>query len=213
MTNIDIKIKPLIDKLLLSDEVNAPKILNIDNVLDLFNVGQRNLFLVNNVVEEDANGINSLIRFWNAYDEEVGLPIEEREPIKLYINNYGGSLVAGYSIIDSILLSKTPVWTINIAAAYSAAFEIFIVGHKRIAYPLSSFLCHEGSAGMVGDANKFRNYADFYGVQLDQAKQNILAHTKITKEEYEKHQKDDWWFTAEEAIKYGICDEIAEVLV
>ena len=86
MTDIDIKIKPLIDKLLLSDEVNAPKILNIDNVLDLFNVGQRNLFLVNNVVEEDANGINSLIRFWNAYDEEVGLPIEEREPIKLYIN-------------------------------------------------------------------------------------------------------------------------------
>ena len=116
-------------------------------------------------------------------------------------------------MINAIKLSKTPVYTINIGAAYSGGFFIFLAGHKRFAYELSSFLFHEGSTGTSGDAGKFRNFADFYKKELDKLKSIVLKYTKISDEEYEKHIKDDWWFTADEAIKYGICDEILTELI
>ena len=200
-------------RMLLSDELNAPKINDINEAIDLSNAIDRNIFLNCDVDDEIANGINVMIRFWNRIDAEQEIPIKERAPIKIYINSEGGYLTSGYLIIDSIKLSKTPVYTINIGTAYSAAFEIFIAGHQRIAYKHSSFLFHEGAVGMNGDANKFRNYAEFYNNLLDMAKEHILETTKITPEDYEKHQKDDWWFTASEALKYGICDKIAEELL
>ena len=92
-------------------------------------------------------------------------------------------------------------------------FFTFIAGHKRIAYPTASFLFHEGSTSTGGDAGKFRNYAAFYDKQLNILKDITIKHTKISEEEYTKHVKDDWWFTSKEAIEFGICDEIAEVLV
>lgn len=200
-------------KLVLSDELNSPKIASIGDAVDLSNVLDRAIFLNDDVDDEIANGIDIMIRFWNRIDKELHLSREDRQPIKLYINSYGGSMTAAYLIIDSIKLSETPVETINIGVAYSAAFEIFIAGHCRYAYPHSSFLFHEGSVGMNGDANKFRNYADFYNRLLELSRKHILSSTEITAEDYEQHQKDDWWFTADEALKYGICDEIAKELL
>ena len=50
-------------------------------------------------------------------------------------------------------------------------------------------------------------------VQLNQLKDITLKYTKITPEEYQEHIKDDWWMTADEALKYGVCDEIAKEFV
>ena len=181
----------LLNKMLESDELNSPKVNDINEAVDLSNAVDRNIFLNGEVDDEIANGVNVMIRFWNRIDEEQNIPVEKRQPIKFYINSEGGYLTSGYLIIDSIKLSKTPVWTINIGTAYSAAFEIFVAGYRKIAYKHSSFLFHEGSVGISGDANKFRNYADFYNNLLTLAKEHILATTKITPEDYEKHQKDD----------------------
>ena len=116
-------------------------------------------------------------------------------------------------MIDSITMSKTPVWTICTGAAYSGGFFTFIAGHKRFAYPLASFLYHEGATGTSADAGKFRNFAAFYEKQLKQLKDVVLKYTTINEETYEKHIKDDWWFTSEEALEYGICDEISTKLI
>lgn len=166
-------------------------------------------------IDEDVGeAVETLIRFWNTVDEENNTPIEERQPIKIYIDSNGGSLHATFTMIDAIVMSKTPVWTINIGTAFSGGFFTFIVGHKRIAYPHSSFLYHEGStAGGHQDAGKFRNYASFYDKLLDQIKEITLKYTKITEEEYDKHIKDDWWILADEALELGICDEIATEFV
>jgi ATP-dependent Clp protease protease subunit len=165
------------------------------------------------VSDEMSSGVEALIRFWNRQDEQDGIAIEDRVPIKLYIDSWGGEMVACYTIINAIELSQTPVWTINIGAAYSGGFFTFIAGHKRFAYPLASFLFHEGSTGTSGDAGKFRNFADFYKKELDNLKKVVLEYTDITEEDYEKHINDDWWFTAEEALEYGICDEITKELI
>lgn len=169
--------------------------------------------IIEQIDEESGVVAESLIRFWNRYDSLKNIPIEERQPIKIYLDSPGGYLTSTLTIIDAINLSKTPVWTINIGEAYSGGFFIFINGHKRIAYPNSSFLYHEGSTQCGGDANKFQNSADFYKLQRKRLKSITLKATKITEELYNEHIKDDWYMFAEEAVELGVADEIATELI
>lgn len=204
----NVKISELLDKLIDCDKDRY----DFGDIADLSNALNRQL----NVGEIDSlvgDSIDSYIRFFNRQDEQDGIPVEKRIPIKIFIDSPGGDLIATFTMINSIKMSKTPVWTINIGAAYSGGFFTFLAGHKRIAYPLSSFLFHEGSTGTSGDAGKFRNFADFYKKELDILKEVVLENSNISPEDYEKHINDDWWFTAKEALEYGICDEIATELV
>ena len=185
---------------------------SFDQIVDFIHCSNRIMYL-GDITEGVGSAMDSMIRFWNYEDNKNDIPIEERQPIKIYIDSNGGSLVDTFTMIDSISMSKTPVYTICTGSAYSGGFFIFLAGHKRFAYELSSFLFHEGSTGTSGDAGKFRNFADFYKKELDKLKSIVLKYTKISDEEYEKHIKDDWWFTADEALKYGICDEISKELI
>ena len=178
------------------------------DIIDLSNGLNRNIVLTD-IDASIGDSVNSYIQFFNRIDQEKKIDVNKRTPIKIYIDSNGGSLTACFTIIDAITMSKTPVWTINIGKAYSAGFFIFITGHKRFAYPNSSFLFHEGSTGIYQDANKFKNYADFYKQQLEQLRAITLEHTQIEPEEYDKHVKDDWWFDVNEALKYGVTDKIS----
>lgn len=191
---------------------NKSEIKDYDSVLTQNACWNRHLYL-GDIDSEIASMIESFIRFYNQEDEEANIPIEERLPIKIFINSGGGDLMATFMLIDAIKLSRTPVWTINIGSAYSGGFFTFIAGHKRIAYPNSTFLYHEGSTMNAGDAGKFRNFADFYDKLLDMLKDVTISNTQITEELYAEHKKDDWWLTADEALELGICDEIAKEFV
>lgn len=164
---------------------------------------------------EDGLGpsVDGQIRFWNTYDNEHNIPVEEREPIKIYIDSCGGSLVDTLTIVDAIKMSKTPVYTIAIGCAYSGGFFIACSGHKRFTYPHASFLFHEGSTGTSGTAGQFENYTTFYKKQLEQLKQIVLENTNITEKEYNDIKKDDIWYTSEEAIEKNIIDEILKELI
>lgn len=185
------------------------KIIEASEALD------RNL-LIEEIDEETGVIVENFIRFWNKEDEYAehlnGQSIN-RKPIKIYIDSPGGYLHSTLTAIDAIQLSKTPVYTINIGQAYSGGFFIFIAGHKRIAYPNSAFLFHEGSISAGGDANKFQNQADFYKKQRGLLKKITIEKTNINEELYEKHEKDDWWLFAEEAKELGIVDEIADKFI
>lgn len=177
-------------------------------VLEKFDANNR-AFIIGEIDEDTGTVSDEIIRYWNKIDEEANIPVEERTPIKIYINSNGGVLDSTLTLIDSISLSKTPVWTINIGCAYSGGFFIFISGHKRIAYPNSSFLFHEGSTGVSGNADRFDNFTDFYKKQREILKKITLKNTKITEEEYAAHKNEDWWLFVDEAIEKGIADEIA----
>ena len=153
--------------------------------------------------------IDGFIRFWNNYDDKHNIPIEDRKPIKIYIDSCGGSLTDSLTIIDSIKLSKTPVVTVAIGCAYSGGFFVFISGDKRIAYPHASFLFHEGSTGTSGTSSQFENYTAFYKRQLKQLEKIVISNTNITEEEYKDIRKDDVWYDAEEGIEKGFVDKIA----
>ena len=193
-------------------EIEKANEISFGNVLDLTSAMNREIF-IGAIVPGLGKDVDQVIRYWNNYDDAKEIPTECREPIKIYIDSMGGDLIETFTMIDSINMSKTPVWTICTGAAYSGGFFTFIAGHKRFAYPLSSFLYHEGSTGTSGDASKFRNFAAFYEKQMKQLKGVVLKYTTIDEDTYEKHIKDDWWFTAEEALEYGICDEISKELI
>lgn len=192
-----------IEKFIESEDVK-----DINKILDVLEVKNRTINILD-INEDSGTLMSSYIRLWNKVDDEYEKPVAERKPIKIYIDSSGGDLVSTFSIIDSIKLSKTPVTTINISKAYSGGLFIFLSGHKRIAYPNSSFLFHEGSTAMQGDAHKFQNLADFYKRQREQIKKIVLSNTSITEEVYEAKRKDDWWFNADEAVELGVADEIA----
>jgi len=206
---VDYDLDNLIDALTenVTDEIKGfEDIVNLDGAIN------RELY-VGEITSGSGSTIDGYIRFWNQYDKNNNIPIEKRSPIKIYIDSPGGSLSDTFTIIDSIRMSKTPIWTICTGTAYSGGFFIFIAGERRIAYPHSSFLYHEGYTSNGGDANKFRNYAEFYQKEMQQLEDITLLYTNISKETYDKIKKDDFWMTAKEALALNVCDEIAEELV
>ena len=168
----------------------------------------RMIYLDDEITQEDASRIHQQIAFWNRIDMEDGIPADERIPIRLYINTPGGDLNAVFSIIGIIKNSTTPIHTITFGTGYSGGFSIGICGHKRFGYPYSSFLFHEGSIMDFGDTHKFLQGTEFHKIQFEKMKKIVIDNTKISSEEYENHKKDDWYLTAEQALTYGVIDEI-----
>lgn len=166
---------------------------------------------VGDIDVEAASAIESLIRFWNKEDEANNLSVVERKPIVIHIDSGGGSVTSAFTIIDAIKLSVTPVHTVAVGCVYSAALDILVSANKRYAYPNASFLFHEGSIGGARfDANKFKNFADFYKQLLERSKRLLIQHTKIDEKWYMEHSKDDVWFFVEEALEWGCIDEILQ---
>lgn len=191
---------------------NHGEIKDFDTALEKYSVWHRHL-LIGDIDPDVGEAVEMMIRFWNRVDDEEGIPVDKREPIIIYIDSNGGDLDATFTMIDAIRISKTPVWTVNMGCAFSGGFFTYIVGHKRIAYPHSTFLYHEGATGQIADAGKFQNFAAFYKVRLGMLKNIVLEHTDISPELYEEKRRDDWWFTAQEGLDFGVVDEITDKFV
>lgn len=186
------------------------KITDYNKVAELVDLIRSRSIIIGDIDEDTGGVIDNFIRFWNIYDHEKGIPVEERTPIKLCIDSNGGNFLSTLTVIDAIENSITPVWTINIGKAYSGGLLIMISGHVRVAYKHSTFLFHEGSVGGVqGDANKFQNYADHYKALRQVMRKLMLEKTNLTEAEYTEKEKDDWWFMTDEALDKGVIDDIA----
>lgn len=134
----------------------------------------------------------------------------EREPIRIYINSYGGSVYAMWMLIDAIETSKTPVYTYCNGYCMSAAFQIFLSGHKRYVSKHATLMYHQISCWRYGKYQDLVDDMEHTEHLNDQIETYVTQRTKISADElYQIRQKKrDTYYTAEEAIKYGIADEI-----
>lgn len=192
----------------LSAEKNKQKIQTVDdfnNTILLNQMLKREIF-INNITFNTAEKINSLIRFWNNVDEEKEIPILDREPIRIYINSYSGDTIAMFTIIDTIKLSKTPIYTINTGACYEEAFFIFIMGQQRYCYPNASFMLKNYNNTSITQEESSESYNEFRKIQNNNLKAIILERTKVPENEYNKI-KTEWWISAEDAYKLRISNE------
>ena len=85
---------------------------------------------VNDLITDDIVDVISMniIKF---NQEDKNVQITERKPIIIYLNTPGGKISPGFSAIDTILSSKTPVYTVNLGICYSMGFLLFRSGKKR----------------------------------------------------------------------------------
>lgn len=167
----------------------------------------RELYLDGEINQESIQPIIFHIIRYNRMDKDV--PVDMRLPIILYINSPGGDVTAGYSVIDIISNSKTPVYTVNIGMCDSMALYIFIAGKKRYSMPHSEFLLHDGCTGYMNSTAKVKDRVDFEMKQLEQMnKDYILAHTSISSKEYNSKYRMEYYFLPKEAKEIGVLDYI-----
>lgn len=133
-----------------------------------------------------------------------------RQPIKLHVSSYGGSVYDGFSLIGAIISSKTPVHTYAVGKVMSMGFMIAISGHKRYSYPHTSYMFHSISDHAWG---KFSELVE--SVEEDRRLQHkvdtlVTTRTKITQERLDDvhSRKLDWYFDAIDALELDVVDEI-----
>ena len=133
-----------------------------------------------------------------------------REPIRIYINSYGGSVYDMWALIDIIENSKTPIYTYCSGYAMSAAFNIFLAGHKRYATKHATFLYHQFSGWRSGKYQDFVEDREEMDCIQNTIEQYVIEHSKISEEQLLniRKTKKDLYIHANEAIKLGIIDEI-----
>ena len=139
--------------------------------------------------------------------------LEAQDPdkdIQFYINSPGGSVSAGLAIYDTMQYIKPDVSTICIGMAASMGAFLLSSGAKgkRIALPNSEIMIHQPSGGSRGQATDIQIQAEQI-LKIKQRLNKILAaNTGKTVEEIERDCERDYFMTAEEALSYGIIDQV-----
>ncbi|MEE3449313.1 MAG: ATP-dependent Clp endopeptidase proteolytic subunit ClpP [Acutalibacteraceae bacterium] len=139
--------------------------------------------------------------------------LEGQDPskdISLYINSPGGSVTAGMSIFDTMQYIKCDVSTICMGMAASMGAFLLAAGAKgkRYSLPNSDIMIHQPSGGAKGQATDIMIHADHI-VQTKKKLNQILAER--TGQPYDVIAKDterDNFMTAQQALEYGLIDEI-----
>ena len=137
---------------------------------------------------------------------------DPRGDISLYINSPGGSVSAGLAIYDTMRAIPNDVSTLALGLAGSMAQFLLCAGTagKRFSLPHAQVLMHQGSAGFGGTAADIEIYAEQLGRTGATMMKLISEHTGQPLERVEQDSMRDRWFSAEEALEYGIIDHIVE---
>ncbi len=130
--------------------------------------------------------------------------------ISLYINSPGGSVTAGMAIFDTMNYIKPDVRTVCLGMAASMGAFLMMAGKKgkRLALPNSEIMIHQPLGGAQGQATDVAIRAEW----LMKTKEKMTRMmSEMTGQDIERVKQDverDYFMSAEEALQYGIIDEI-----
>jgi len=164
---------------------------------------ERILFLGTEINSDSANIIISQLMYLNS--------IDAKDDIKLYINSPGGSVNGGLAILDTMNLCDADVSTYCIGMCASMGAVLLSSGEKgkRFGLPHSEVMIHQPSTG-IGRIKAMDLQVEYQ--QMEKCKNtlyNILAeNTGKDFDEIEELCKLDKWYTADEAVDFGLIDEV-----
>jgi len=163
---------------------------------------ERIVFLGTEVTDDLANVIAAQLLFLEAEDPD--------KDISLYINSPGGSAYAGMAIYDSVQYVKPDVRTIAVGMCMSAAAMVLCGGApgKRRALPNSKIMIHQGSAGFRGAPTDIEIHAQEVLSMRQRMAELIALHSGKSLEEVMRDIDRDHFMSPQEAVDYGIVDEI-----
>jgi ATP-dependent Clp protease, protease subunit len=165
---------------------------------------ERIIMLSDEIHEVTASLITAQMLYLEAEDPE--------KDIQFYINSPGGAVSAGLMIYDTMQYIKPDVQTICVGMAASMGAFLLAAGAKgkRFALPNAEVMIHQPLGGVQGQATDIRIAADHI-MRTKERLNRILSET--TGQDYEVIARDterDNWFSAEQALEYGIIDLIME---
>ena len=162
----------------------------------------RIIFLGGAIDDDTANTVVAQMLFLEMEDPDAD--------ICLYINSPGGSVTAGMAIYDTMQYIKPQVRTVCIGMAASMGAFLLMAGQKgkRCALPNSEVMIHQPLGGAQGQATDVAIHAEW----LIRTKEKMTRmKAEMTGQDIETVRRDlerDHFLTAEEALSYGIIDEI-----
>jgi len=165
-------------------------------------LNDRIVFLSGQVEDYMANLVVAQLLYLEAQDPD--------KDIFLYINSPGGAITSGMAIYDTMQYIRCDVSTICIGMAASMGAFLLAAGAKgkRKALPNSEILIHQPSGGAQGQATDIAIHAEHI-IKIKQRMNQILSEN--TGQPLDRIQRDverDYFMTAQEALAYGIVDEI-----
>jgi ATP-dependent Clp protease protease subunit len=194
-------------------------------------VGRAQASLVPMVLEQTSRGERSfdiysrllnerIVFIGQQIDDDVAnlvvaqlIHLESDDPdkdISVYVNSPGGSLHAGLAIYDAMQYVAPDVSTLCYGMAMSAGSLILAGGAKgkRFSLPNARILIHQPSSGFQGQSTDIEIHAREI-LELRRRLEEIYAsHTGQTREQVHDDMERDRFFSAEQAVEYGLVDRI-----
>ena len=132
------------------------------------------------------------------------------DDISIYINSPGGSVTAGMAIYDTMNFVKSDVATICVGMAASMGAFLLSSGcrGKRYALPNSEVMIHQPLGGAQGQATEIKIAAERILKLKDKLNHILSKNTGKSLKVIEKDTERDNFMSAEEALNYGIVDEV-----
>ena len=162
----------------------------------------RIIFLGTAIDDYTANVIQAQLLFLESVD-----PTKD---IQIYLNSPGGSVYAGLGIYDTMQYIQPKVSTICTGLAASMASVLLCAGEKgrRCALPHARVMIHQPMGGADGQATDMEITVREILKLKKELYEIIAKHSGQPFEQVEKDSDRDHWFTAEEALAYGMIDEV-----
>lgn len=162
----------------------------------------RIIFLGAPIYDDAANIIQAQLLFLETNDPE--------KDIQIYINSPGGSVSAGLGIYDTMQLVSCDVSTICTGMAASMGAVLLTAGAKgkRKALPHSRVMIHQPLGGAQGQASDIEITAREIMRTKRELYEILSLHSGASIKKIEKDADRDYWMSAEEALKYGLIDEV-----
>ena len=162
----------------------------------------RIIFIGTPINDAIANVVIASLLFLAAEDPD--------KDISLYINSPGGSVTAGMAIFDTMQFIKPDVSTICIGMAASMGAVLLTAGAKgkRFALPNSSIMIHQPLGGAQGQASDIKIHAEWILKTREKLNRILAERSGQSLERLDKDTDRDNYMTAQEAVEYGLIDQV-----
>ncbi len=163
---------------------------------------ERVIFIVGQIEDHMANLVVAQLLFLESENPD--------KDISIYINSPGGSVTAGLAIYDTMQFIKSDISTLCIGQAASMGAVLLAAGAKgkRFSLPHSRVMIHQPLGGFQGQASDIEIHAKEIMKIREQLNQLLANHTGQSIETIDNDTERDNFMSGEEAVEYGLIDEV-----
>lgn len=177
--------------------VSNAMILISDDAID----PQHDLVIINDTIDQKTSDKAVLkIHELQAFNKD--------KPIYMLLDSPGGEVIEGARVIDAMVASKRPIYTVAVGETASMAAIIHSFGEKRYMLPNAILMYHTISGSYSGDIVRVQSRLKMARGLQDRYVKHICSVSNVTPEELNQKMMDEWWVNSDEAEERKLVDEL-----